>query len=196
MLGQVMLKTVTRHIRVQRGFTLIELFVGVAILAIVVALGVPSLRSWMNAQRVASVAGELATDMRFARSEAISTNMEAGVSFKNAGKGCYTVYRAPPSRVDTCDCTQPAGLVCPHPLVELKTVVMPGSGDVTISTPAGMKEIYESGSKLVDGGAAEQITIAGSSTSRQLRVTTSSGLQHPTVCAPTGSTIPGFKACL
>lgn len=187
----------------ERGFTLIELFVGIAIVAIILALGVPSLRNWMTAQRVSSVATELVTDLRYARSEAISANMISGVAYSNAGNGCYTIFRGPPARNVSCDCTLPTP--CTPPLVNLKTVILP-PGDVLLSwANAPATEVFQSGSELksedtgVGGGTSDNVpsiaTINGGHASRQLLVRTSAGLHRPNVCAPSSSKIPGFKAC-
>ncbi|NRF70903.1 prepilin-type N-terminal cleavage/methylation domain-containing protein [Aquincola sp. S2] len=180
-----------------RGFTLIEVFVGVAILVIILGLGVPSLRDWMIAQRVSSVASELATDMRFARSDATSGNDGGGVDFKNTANGCYTVFRGTPPRGASCDCTRPAGTVCTGPLLELKTVVLPAGEDVSINASAS-RVLYATGATLtlVTGAAATSrvVTVDGGGT-RKLHVITTTALHHPRVCKPSGSTIPGFQSC-
>lgn len=178
-----------------RGLTLIELLVVVAIIAIALSLGVPSMREWLTAQRVSGVATELATDVRYALSEAISGNSDAGIVFNNAGNGCYTVYRATKSAVrGGCDCTRPSGTVCDATWTELKTVVLPVGGDIFLSVPGEVKEAYGAGSKLLDGGAGIGVEIKGGG-ARQLLVRTTSGLHHPTICKPASSTIPGFKPC-
>lgn len=58
----------------QRGFTLIELMVTLAVLAIVVTLAVPSFSSFMANQRVKTAAQDLFMAMMYARSEAIKRN--------------------------------------------------------------------------------------------------------------------------
>jgi prepilin-type N-terminal cleavage/methylation domain-containing protein len=175
--------------------TLIELLVVVAIVAIALGLGIPSMRDWMTAQRVSGVATELATDVRYALSEALSANSNAGIVFSNSGNGCYTVYRSVRSdKRGGCDCTKPAGSICDATWTEVKTLVLPSGGDVSIHLAGAVKEAYSAGSKLVDDGAGLEVEVRGGAT-RQLRVQTTTGLHHPTVCKPTGSTISGFKTC-
>jgi type IV fimbrial biogenesis protein FimT len=176
------------------GLTLIELLVAIAIVAVVLGLGVPSLRDWMTAQRVSAVATELATDIRYARSEALSGNSAAGIVFSNSGKGCYTVYRSI-NREGSCDCTRPPGSVCTAPLrKEVKTQILPPTGAISIYLPGSLSEIYGAGSALNNEGAGLAVQINGGGT-RQLLVQTTNGLHHPTVCKPAGSTIVGFKPC-
>lgn len=180
--------------QVSKGLTLVELLVTVAIVAIVLGLGVPTLRDWMIAQRVSGVATELATDIRYARSESLSGNSGAGVVFSNAGKGCYTLYRTVSSR-GGCDCTRPAGTICDAPnWTEVKTQILPVSGDVSINLPGALTEVYGAGSALQNEGPGLVVQINGGGT-RQLIVQTTTGLHHPTICKPAGSTIAGFKPC-
>lgn len=53
------------------GFTLIELMVAVAVLAVIVSLASPSFRTLLEAQRMRSAAFDLMADITLARSEAL-----------------------------------------------------------------------------------------------------------------------------
>jgi type IV fimbrial biogenesis protein FimT len=72
-----MMNDLNRHYRgapPQRGFTLIELVIAVAIVAILLVVGIPSLSDLMASQRVRSTANDLFMDLSYARSEAIKRN--------------------------------------------------------------------------------------------------------------------------
>lgn len=58
----------------QRGFTLIELMVTATLIAVLLGVGVPSFRSFMDTQRVKSAAFDVAAALVLARSEAIKRN--------------------------------------------------------------------------------------------------------------------------
>jgi type IV fimbrial biogenesis protein FimT len=182
------------------GLTLIELLVVTAICAILLGVGIPSLRSWLVSQRVISTTGEIVTDLRFARSDAISSNSTVAIAFKNdAGNGCYTVFRSPQSSLpELCDCSKGAGFACTTPsYTELKTYSLPAGSDVSISGP--QVEIYRPGSMLIDSwdpnankGFRVRVTAGAG---KELNVVTTPILPRPAVCAPAGSKISGYKPC-
>jgi prepilin-type N-terminal cleavage/methylation domain-containing protein len=64
--------------RADTGFTLLELLIAIAILALVAAAAMPGLAS-NNQARVDLAAGQVATALRFARSEAIRTGVAHGI---------------------------------------------------------------------------------------------------------------------
>lgn len=71
--------------RVSRGFTLIELMVVVVIAAVLLAIGVPSFKSFIAGQRVKAATSEFAAAAVFARSEAVKRNAEVGVVAATTG---------------------------------------------------------------------------------------------------------------
>lgn len=67
-----------------RGFTLIELMVTVAVLAIIVAIGVPSLQGFIASSRLRSASQDLWSSIQTARMEAIRRNQRVTVCKANA----------------------------------------------------------------------------------------------------------------
>jgi len=59
------------------GFTLIELMITLAIMAIVITVGIPNLSSFVNAQRVRTATSDIMADIAFARAEAIKESRQA-----------------------------------------------------------------------------------------------------------------------
>lgn len=74
-----------------RGFTLIEMMVTIAILAILVGVAAPSFRAMSASQRIKTVSFDLHADLTFARSESIKRNANVTVA-PNAG-GWSTGWR-------------------------------------------------------------------------------------------------------
>ena len=62
------------HRRADRGFTLVEIMVTVAIVAVVVGIAVPALGNFLQNRQVNSLAESLASGLRLAQSEAVQRN--------------------------------------------------------------------------------------------------------------------------
>jgi type IV fimbrial biogenesis protein FimT len=74
-------------LRPTAGFTMIELVVSLTIGAILVAVGVPSMSTFIKDQRLTSQANALVISLNFARSEAIKRDVAAGVSMCASSNG-------------------------------------------------------------------------------------------------------------
>ena len=72
----------------QWGFSLIELMVTVAVLAILVAIGLPSFQGSMRSNRVATSTNELLASFSLARSEAIRSPGGAAICSTENGTSC------------------------------------------------------------------------------------------------------------
>lgn len=71
------------------GFTLVELLVTMAILAILLTIGLPSFQDSLRSNRIATASNELIAAVSMARSEAVRTTRGGGVCGANAaGTGC------------------------------------------------------------------------------------------------------------
>lgn len=80
------------------GFTLIELMIGIVVLAIVIALGVPSYRTWIQNAKLRNAAESILNGLQLARSEAVARNQV--VRFSMGDGSSWTVCL-----VDGDDCT-------------------------------------------------------------------------------------------
>jgi type IV fimbrial biogenesis protein FimT len=74
--------------RTQYGLSLIEMIVGVSIVSILMAIGVPSYRYVTNSNRVSAEVNGLLLDLQFARSEAIKEGRTVSVCPGTAAGGC------------------------------------------------------------------------------------------------------------
>ena len=63
-----------------KGFTIIELLIGIAVLGVLLSLGIPSMRDLVISQRVKSAASDLHVALTLARSEAIKRNAPAATA--------------------------------------------------------------------------------------------------------------------
>lgn len=74
-----------------RGFTLMEMLVTLAVVAIVASLAVPSFQNMIATQRVRSAANDLVASLNFARSEAVKRNRVVTITPAGSWAGGWTV---------------------------------------------------------------------------------------------------------
>ncbi|MCC5826462.1 GspH/FimT family pseudopilin [Alkalimonas sp.] len=72
----------------ETGFTLIELMVTVAVMAIVLTVAIPSFTNLINGNRLTSQANELLSALSYARSEAIRRNADVIFCHSQDGTSC------------------------------------------------------------------------------------------------------------
>jgi type IV fimbrial biogenesis protein FimT len=119
-------------------FTLIELMIVVALVAIIIALAAPSLRDMILMQRLQGVNAQVVADLAFARSEAVSRGTFVQIKFQSVsgptGMSCYVIYaRANNAAAPTCDCTAAEGSRCTDPAtLEIRTVQLPNAESVSV----------------------------------------------------------------
>jgi type IV fimbrial biogenesis protein FimT len=73
-------RTATRRSSRAGGFTIVEMMVAIAILAVITALAAPGMGSFMADQRAKALSRELVSDLLVARSEALKRNAPVVVS--------------------------------------------------------------------------------------------------------------------
>lgn len=88
--------------RANKGFTLIELMVVIAVVAVLLTIAAPSYQKLIERNRLKEASQALKSDLQFARMEAIkrSRNVFFARTAGNAGAWCYGVGEV------ACDCAQ------------------------------------------------------------------------------------------
>ena len=204
----------------RRGFTLIEVLVTVAIVAIVALIAAPSMKNFIQMQRLKSVGSELMADVQFARSEAVARGRVVGLRFKllsstDTTMSCYVIAtRATGGCVgiptlDSCDCARGPGRACDASAAisstwtELKTVVGPTALGVQTSPtepfaspisfdPRSGGLIYSSCNGVGTPPTPYEVDITGDIAGKLRTSITPTG--RPSACS-CGGTVPGYPAC-
>jgi type IV fimbrial biogenesis protein FimT len=70
-----------------RGFTLIEMLIGIAIVALLLKIAAPSFRTWMQNTQIRSAAHAIADGINTARGLAISRNVQVQIQVTSLGSG-------------------------------------------------------------------------------------------------------------
>ena len=189
-------------------FTLVELMIVVALLAIIVTLAAPSLREMILMQRLRSVNAQVVADLAWARSETISRGTFLQLRFQSSsgssGMSCYIIYaRQNAEDAPLCDCMAAEGSRCTGATTEVRTVRAPNSESVAIHPPAAGLTFFTFDPRTggiamppsdLENAAPEPFVVETYvDGSRKFRAIV--GLSgRTTVCAPSGSTVGG-TAC-
>lgn len=203
----------------QRGVTLIELSIGVAIMAILLALGIPGFGAWIQNAQIRTAAESVQNGLQLARAEAVRRNTD--VQFVQTGAdwtvGCNTAVAGCPASIQTRSGAEgsASAVITPSEVlpsgaaagttVFTGTVIFNGLGRVnTTSLAAG-----DNASFLVTNSTGKCVACAAGSTwgdcpttagpRRCLRVVVSTGGQirmcDPALAGPTATTNPSPLGC-
>jgi len=170
----------------QRGVTLVEAGVAVAIAAITLSAAVPGFQSFIEKQRLDGAAAQLANDIQFARAEAVlrNTGLRLSVQAKPWGS-CYVIHSG---AADQCSCSESGAAQCSDGAQQIKTVQLPAAESVALqgvgsilfdplhgtSTPTGTLKLVSASGRAVH----HVVNVMG-------RVRT---------CSPQGA-VPGYAVC-
>jgi type IV fimbrial biogenesis protein FimT len=155
----------------ERGFSLVELFIGIAIVAILLMVGMPSMSDWLKNTQIRSQAEVLASGVQIARAEAVRRNTSARFSLVDTFTNACTLSTTGPNWIISLDdvsssCDQaPSETVAPRivklgpgvegapgiaPLANVAVVCFNGLGRFIATTPAGCPNPALAGNFTID----------------------------------------------
>ena len=152
----------TTTLSAQRGITLIEACIVLAVTAIVAGSAAPGMQKLIDARRLDGAATQLATDIQFIRTEAVARNEALRLSWHAAPAGsCYVVHTG---NANQCSCAAAGPAQCSGGAREVKTVTIAAAERVGLqanvasvlfdplhgtSTPAGTWRVTGTGGRAV-----------------------------------------------
>lgn len=185
-----------------RGFTLIELMVVIAVLAIMLALAAPSFADFFQRYRLRGAADKVVTLLASARAEAVMRNRNVSIDFKGGGANWCVGANATPEPATpgdavtgsvSCDCT--VANSCKLSNDRVLTVSAGELNGVSIVTlPATM--VFNRRNGAMDPlGATAQTSMKSPDSKYTLQLDVSA-LGRATLCVPDGEpSMAGFSTC-
>ena len=104
-----MINTHRRH-RQERGFSLIEGLIAIAVTSIAVGAAMPGLRGATERRHLDGASAQVETDIQLARSEAVLRGRTVRISFgKDGSSTCYVIHTGSPG---ACSCSATGASTC------------------------------------------------------------------------------------
>lgn len=151
----------------KNGFTIIELMVTLAVLAIIFAIAAPSFSGLTERRKLNGAAEKLFTDLLFAKTEAIKRNTSIRVSFTgNGATWCYGL-----AVNSACDCTASDCTI---------------DGVLHVTNQDEFEGILVDASSTLDDASTTFTPLRGAASTGHLQFTTQSGLDMGAVVSAFG----------
>lgn len=192
------------------GFNLLELLIGLAVLGILAATGLPSLTAWIQNSQIRTAADGLMSGLQLARAEALRRNasvrfqltstLTSGCALSTTGKN-WVVSLADPSGAcdaDASDTTAPQIIQSKSSAEGTANAILTAGGGA-VATFNGLGRLTGAGLTQVDisntiGGSCQGTDGVGGGPMRCLRVTISTG-GNVRLCDPAVSSTSDPRFC-
>lgn len=171
----------------QRGVTLIEACIVMAISSVVIGTTVPGMQGLLDGRRLGGTAAQLATDIQYVRSEAVARNRAVRLSFHTAADAsCYVVHTGTAAQ---CACGSTGPAVCDAGADEIKTVHLPAAERVGLQTNVGSVLFDPLHGTSTPTGTLRVIGTQGREVHHVINI-----MGRVRSCTPSGA-VPGYRAC-
>jgi len=117
--------------RRERGLTLTECCVSLAIAALMVMVALPAFTDMLRKRHLEGRAGELSADLQLLRTEAVARNVTARITLSSDMRGdCYVLHTGD---AGDCVCNAETPATCVAGAQAIKSVSFPAAGPVRLS---------------------------------------------------------------
>jgi len=171
----------------QAGVTLVEAVAAMAVAAILIGAAAPSFQQMQARRMVEGPASEIASDLLYARSEAISRNESVRVSFQSPAAGaCYVLHTGD---AGDCVCGGSGPALCGNGAREIKTVLLPANRAVTVQSSVASMLFHPVRGTTTPAGTVKVLGANGYAIHHVVNL-----MGRVRSCTPAAS-IPGYKPC-
>lgn len=171
----------------QRGFTLIEACIVLAVTAIVAGSAAPAMQSLIDSRRLDGAANQLATDIQFVRTEAVARNTPVRLSFHATTDGsCYVVHTGNAAQ---CDCSAAGPAQCTGNALQIKTVRVAAADRVSVQSNAASMLADPLHGTVTPTGTVRVLGANGRAVHHVVNV-----MGRVRSCSPLAA-MPGYRAC-
>ena len=171
----------------QRGLSLIECCATLAIASILVGTAAPSFDGLLKSRRLDGAAAELAVDLHYVRSEAVSRNEGVRVGFQNTVGGSCTVIHT--GAAADCPCDSSGVAQCVNGATALKTVFHPASSGVTVQANVASMRFDQTNGTVTPAATVRVTTADGRAVHHVVNI-----MGRVRSCSP-GGLAKGYRAC-
>lgn len=151
----------------RRGFTILELMIGLTLVAILLGLAVPSFREFTRNNRVTAAQNDLVTSLNLARSEALRRNRAVSVCASSDGASCASAADWEMGWMAFTDRGTAGTLDSDDQLLQF----WPGPGNDIDIESAGSAFVRYGATGMVDAPATVEVAWTGCSGPKKRRVT-------------------------
>lgn len=183
------------------GFSLIELMIGISILAILLGLALPSFQTWLKNIQIRNAAESITNGLQRARTEAVAknTNTIFTLNADTSWSVDYAVLPGPtPSPIDSRQATEGSNNLTLTAWVEDLTIATTVPPTLTITTPPATVTFNNFGGLVTTGPSAAtslaQVKLDASGGTQSLRVNIVGG--GAKMCDCSLAVDSGPRACL
>ena len=169
------------------GFSLVEVMVVLAVMAVLASTAAPSRAEFIAARRLDGTASQLATDIQFVRTDAVARNQPVRLSFFNSAAGsCYVVHTGNTAQ---CSCGASGPAVCSGGAVQLKTVQLPAAERLSVAANTASVLFDPLHGTTSPTATVRVVAASGRAIHHVINV-----MGRVRSCSPQAA-VPGYRAC-